>query len=135
NQVERLEDEAHRLGAMPGALGVRELVDGTAFDEDAPLVDLVETGEAVEQRRLARAGRAHHGEELALRDAEIEALQRHDVAATRTVDLTYTLGAQNRVGHRVLLARSSSAERPERSPPPPRVFSPWRRASSVRRRS
>ena len=42
DQVERLEDEAHRLGAMARALRVRELVDRMAVDEHAPLVDLVE---------------------------------------------------------------------------------------------
>ena len=68
-----------------------------AVDEHAPVVDLVEPGQAVEQRRLSRAGRAHHREELALRHGEVEPLERDDVGPARPVDLADPLGDEDRL--------------------------------------
>lgn len=48
--------------------------------------DRLQPGEAVQQRRLARAARPHHRDQLAHVHAERSALQRHDVAAHALVD-------------------------------------------------
>ena len=101
DQVERLEDEAHRLGAMPGSPGIRELVDRVSLDDHPSVVDLIEAGQAVEQCGLSRAGRTHHGEELALRHGEVEALEGKDVGPRRPVDLADALGDENWPRHEV----------------------------------
>jgi len=75
-------------------------VDRLAVDEDAALVDLVETGQAVEERRLARSRRPHYCDELAGRDGQVEALEREHVGPAGPVDLTDALGDKNRLGHR-----------------------------------
>ncbi len=50
-------------------------VDLLAGDLDRPLVEPVQPGDGVEQRRLAAAGRAGDGDELAWRDVEIDSAQ------------------------------------------------------------
>ena len=69
-QVVELEDEAHLAGAELRALVVGQLVDVLAVDEDQAAIDGVEAAQAVEERRLAAAGRAHDRDHLAARDAE-----------------------------------------------------------------
>ena len=66
------------------------------LDEHPSVVDLIEPGQTVEQRRLSRAGRSHHREELALRHGEVEPLERDDVGPARPVDLADALGDEDR---------------------------------------
>ena len=81
-QVRRLEHEAHDLGALVGALVVAHRREVDAVEHDRPGVDVVEAGEAVDQRRLARARTAGDGEELTLANGQVDALDRvHDVGA------------------------------------------------------
>ena len=65
HQVVELEDEAHPPRAVVGALAVGHRREGDALDQDLAAVDRVEAGEAVEQRRLAAAGRPHDRDHLA----------------------------------------------------------------------
>ena len=65
HQVVELEDEAHAAGAIVGALAVGHRRRATPLDQDLAVVDRVEAGEAVEQRRLAAAARAHDRDHLA----------------------------------------------------------------------
>ena len=53
DQVERLEDEPHRLRAVQGALGVAHREEVAPVDQDVTTVDVVQTREAVEHRGLA----------------------------------------------------------------------------------
>jgi hypothetical protein len=68
DQVEGLEDEAHRAGPVLRPPGVAHSMDVLAGDDDRALVDVVEAREAVQQGRLAGARRAHDRDELTLID-------------------------------------------------------------------
>ena len=71
HQVVELEDEAHPAGAVVGALARRHRAELDALDQHLAAVDPVEPGEAVEQRRLAGAARAHDRDHLAARTAKL----------------------------------------------------------------
>ena len=63
-----------------------ELADVHAADLHRPAGRRIEPADQVEQRRLARPGRAHQRQEVALRDVEVDALQDVDaLAAAREV--------------------------------------------------
>ena len=64
-EVEELEDEADVLAAQQRHLAVGEALDLLAGDLDRAARRLVECGEQVHQRRLARARRPHDGDQLA----------------------------------------------------------------------
>src|SRR5439155_10362834 len=78
-----------------------------SVEEDAPAVDVVEAGEAVEEGRLAGARRPHHGEKLARLDAEIEPAEGLDLLAGRPVHLADLLGGENRRVHGSSLVRGA----------------------------
>ncbi len=73
--VKRLEHESHPLAAKAGERVVVERREIGAVDEDLAAVGPVESGDEVEQRRLADAGLAHDADELATCDLEVEAPQ------------------------------------------------------------
>ena len=58
----------------------RQLRDVLAAELDAALVRLLEARDHAQRRRLAGAGRAEHGEELAAPDLQVDAVDRGDVA-------------------------------------------------------
>ena len=67
------------------ALVGRNAFGGLAENLDMPFVGLLEAGNEAQARRLARAGRPEHGEELAFRDVEghvIDGADRAEVAAS-----------------------------------------------------
>ncbi|MCZ7535426.1 MAG: hypothetical protein M5T61_05430 [Acidimicrobiia bacterium] len=68
-----------------------------AVEDHLAVVDVVEAGEAVEQRRLPRAGRAHHREELTHTHCEIDRPQGLDLLGPGPVDLPDTARHQNLV--------------------------------------
>ena len=82
-QVEELEDEADVRPAQLRQLVVGHRRDVVAGDLDGAVGRLVEAGEDVHERRLARARRAHDGDELALRDVERDAAERVDGGVAR----------------------------------------------------
>ena len=67
DQVVELEDEADVAAAPAGELALRELRHVGAGHDHLARRGPVDAGDQVEQRRLARARRAHQGHELALR--------------------------------------------------------------------
>ena len=77
-QVVELEDEADVLAAQLRQLVVVHPGDLLAGDRDRSARRLVEPGEDVHQRRLARARRAHDGRQLAALDLERDAAERVD---------------------------------------------------------
>ena len=94
-QIEELEHETDVATAQQRHVAVRERADVLAGDRDRPRCRLVERGEQVHQRRLARARRAHHRDELALaaRRARRRATRRRRsrprrTGATRSVAFT-----------------------------------------------
>ena len=82
HQVVELEDEAHVGGAPVGELAFAQPRDVLAVHEQRAGVGLVDAGDEVEQRRLARARRTHQRDEVALGDVERDVAQhRHDLVA------------------------------------------------------
>src|SRR6478735_8329458 len=74
-QVEELEDEADVVAAQRGQPGVVEAGDLDVADPYLPLVGLVEPGQDVHERGLARARRAHDGRQPLRPEVEIHAAQ------------------------------------------------------------
>ena len=70
--VERLEDEAHAVAPKRGQRIVVERGELDAVDRDRARVGAVEPGHEIEQRGLADARLAHHGDEVAGRELEID---------------------------------------------------------------
>src|SRR5439155_1746322 len=114
-QVEILEDEADPAAADGGAL-----VDGQGRDVGVAQVvgaarRLVEAAEQVHARRLARARRAHDGEELARPDVERHAAQRPHLDVAQVVDLPHVAELDERA--HVGLARTAAARRTRAAAP------------------
>ena len=82
-----------RVAAQLGELLVVERGEVDVADEHRPAGERVEAGEAVHQRRLARAGRAHDGGELAGGKVDADGVEGDDLGVTRAVDLGQTLGS------------------------------------------
>ena len=81
-QVVELEDEADVVArASAASWPPDELVDAHAADLDGAGGRRVEPADQVEQRRLAGARRSHQGQEVALGDVEVDALQHVDALA------------------------------------------------------
>src|SRR5487761_2096617 len=78
HQVVELEDESDVHRAPQREIGVREARDVDAADADLPGRRLVDAGDEVQQRRLARSRGPHQRDELALEDVEIEIDQYRD---------------------------------------------------------
>src|SRR5262249_27303048 len=78
HQIIELEDEADVGGAPARKLALGKAVDARARDRDLAGVRPVDAAEQVEQRGLARAGRPHHGDEVALRDRQVEMVEDRD---------------------------------------------------------
>ena len=125
-RVERVVLEHHRdVAALR-----RQVGDVSASDQDEALVDLLETGEHPQSRRLPRARRPHEHHELAVLDVEVERVHRWDVA-TR-VELRGLLEAD--VSHARLRSarpRCPARDEPARAPRDPRRAG---RAPGARRR-
>src|SRR6266508_68631 len=97
DQVERLEDEAHRLGPVGRAGGVRHPEQVLAVEQHPAAVDVVQAGQAVQQRGLTGARGAHDGDHLAAADPKVQVDQRLHLDLTRPVDLADVLGKQQRL--------------------------------------
>ena len=65
HELAELEDEAEAITPQPGALPLPHGVEALAVEVDLAGVGDEDARQAVEQRRLARAARAHHGDDLA----------------------------------------------------------------------
>ena len=87
DQVERLEDEAGPVAAQAGRLVVGQLADDLALEDDLAGRRLVEPAEQLEERGLARARRAHQGDELAGLDRQRDAAQGLDAGSAERVGL------------------------------------------------
>src|SRR5262249_21963602 len=99
HQVELLEHDAD-LAARCGQRAAAQVVETSAADFDAPGVGLGEAREAAEQRRLAGAARAQHGDELACRDVDRRIVKR----PAAVVALAQSVGGERR--HHTSLRRS-----------------------------
>src|SRR6185312_2810108 len=78
-QVVELEHEAD-VGRAPFCeRALAEFVDARAADRDAAVAGRIQATDQVQQGGLARSGRTHQGEEVALRDVEIDMMQHFDL--------------------------------------------------------
>ena len=84
---------------MRGAFGVPEAMDVDAVDEHGAGVDAVETGKAVEHRRLAVARGTHHHDELTCGDVDVDASKGFDIMGRGPVRLAHPTGRQDRLAH------------------------------------
>src|SRR6187402_3130250 len=64
-QVERLKDEADQSIAVVSGLTLAQIADQLVVEVVRPLIVVVQDAQDVEQRGLARAGRAHDRHQLA----------------------------------------------------------------------
>ena len=80
-RVERVALEHHRDVAVLR----RHVVDHAVADEEAPVADLLEPGDAAQRGRLAAARRSDEDEELAVLDLEIQVVDGDDVLAVALV--------------------------------------------------
>ncbi len=87
DEVERLEDEADAVAAQLRELAVVELRDVGVADEHGARGEVVEPGDAVHQRRLARARRAHDRGEAAGGELDGHAVEGADLVLAAAVDL------------------------------------------------
>ena len=76
-----LEDHAEVSVAQDVAAGGRQVVDAIAFEANFAGVGRVERREQVQQRALAAAAGADDGDELALVNRELDALQHGNLRA------------------------------------------------------
>ena len=84
-------------GPVVAALVVGQPVKLDAVDQYPAGVDLVQPGEAVEQRRLAAPAGAHDGDDLAALDAEVYAPKRVHLDGAGIVGLVYVRCFDDRV--------------------------------------
>ena len=103
HQIVELEDEADIGGAKARELALRQPVDALPGDMDLAARRPVDAAEQIEQRRLARARRPHHGDEVAARDGEVEVVEDRD----RLLALDEALAQAGEANHRVSDAMSS----------------------------
>src|SRR5690606_21791924 len=86
-QVEALEDEAHIHAPEERALVGVHATDLGAAEQVTARCRRIQATKDVHARRLARAARSHHRDELARVDTQIHAAQRPDLRLAFTVDL------------------------------------------------
>jgi hypothetical protein len=101
HQMKTLEDEADALAAHACLFVCRQGGDVAACETVDAGIGAVEQAEQVEQRRLARTRRTHHGHVFPGSDADVEAAQRVHLAVTELEDPLDT-GSSISGAHRLL---------------------------------
>src|ERR1700686_2912924 len=99
HQVVELEHEADVVCAPARELAAGELVDAAAADHDLPGARPIETADQIEKRRLARAGRTHQRDEVALGNVQSEAVQDLDFLLAALVHLGDAADLNHGLGH------------------------------------
>src|SRR5215211_7139870 len=100
DEIVGLEDEAHPLRPEAGAPPVGHPGDRFSAHQDLAAVELVEAREAIEQRRFATAGWAHHRDHLATWNPQVHAPQGMDRRSTSCVGLLQVAGLDHSVARR-----------------------------------
>src|SRR5438874_3412645 len=99
NQVERLEDEANLLAAQQRQLLLAERRQIDVADEHAPRREAAQPRHAVQQRRLAGAGRSHDRREGLAFEVDVDAVERAHRGVAGSEDLDCFLRARGRRLH------------------------------------
>ena len=87
DEVVGLEDEADLVAAQIVSCLSLKVARSSVADEDLAGGERVEPGEAVHERRLARAGRAHDGREPAVLEVDGDAVEGAHLGVAGAVDL------------------------------------------------
>ena len=98
-EVVELEDEPHASGPVVAAVVVGKVVEDLAVDDHLAAVDLVEAGEAVEERGLAAAAGAHDGDDLAAGHVQVHPLEGVHLDDAGAVGLLEVGGGDDEVVH------------------------------------
>jgi hypothetical protein len=85
DQVEEREDEAELAAPQPRPAALAGVVDALAVQVDLARRRAVEPAQQVQQRRRAAAARPRHGQELAVRELEVDPVQRHHLGLAAAV--------------------------------------------------
>src|SRR5918999_1558940 len=129
DQVELLEDEAQRPQPQLGQGGVAEPLEGPAVEADRAAARPIERPEELQERRLAGAGRAEDGDELAAPDGEGEGVEGQHPGRVLTEepgrglelvgrrDVANSAHGLPSLGHSALLSASAGRRRAARRPP------------------
>ena len=102
-QVVNLEHESHPPGPVCRALAVPHLGEILALQKDLPAVDPVQTGQAVQERRLAATGWTHHRHHLAPVDSEIDILEGLNFGGAGIVGLVHVPAFDHVVSRRLCI--------------------------------
>src|SRR6185503_19999887 len=118
HQVARraLPDEADPVAPVLGELVLIQAPEVAPLDLDGARGRTVQAADHIQDRRLARTARAHHGEELALADVEVHAAERHHAGVRDPVDLEHVPEPHERLAER---ARRLGAAPPNLGLDPP----------------
>src|SRR5690606_20914427 len=98
-QLEGLEDEAHMLGAHPGALVLVQLAQGMTRQDHFAAAGLIQSGQQAEQGGLSGAGAADNGQAVAGRNLQGQGLQDGQRAFRAGDPFAKVPGAENAVDH------------------------------------
>jgi hypothetical protein len=110
DEIERLKDDADVALTMKAERSARHLREIVAEDAERPFRRAVETGNQIQQRRLARPRRAEQADELALLDGHRHAVQRADGRFSHPVVFLQVAGLeQSGHGDRRRIVKHSAA--------------------------
>jgi hypothetical protein len=115
-EMKRLEDEADAKATKGCEIAIGHLPKIMTEDGDLALVVTIEAADDREERALARATRTKNGDELALLDRNIEAIERLPRRLADAEDLGQGLGANDHVTHGRPLSDDESPARPGQRP-------------------
>ena len=107
-QIERLENKAHAIGAIPGSQVGLELSDFLSVEHDTAFARRIHEAQDMHQGRLTGTRGTEDRDELAFLEIEIDARERMDGLVAHDVGLTQTADGDER---RHLSGRSRGARR------------------------
>src|SRR6059036_609042 len=105
-QVVRLEDESHTPRTVAALRVVVHRGQRDALDEDIARRQIVESREAIQQGRLAAAGRPHDRDHLASRDREVHSAERMDLDDPGVVHFVGVHSPDDRLGRHATFSMS-----------------------------
>src|SRR5689334_8388474 len=88
-EVVELEHKADMGSTPPRQRSVRELVNTPAVHPDAARAGGVQPADQVEEGGLARTGWPHEGNEISLRNIQVDVVEHFDLLATAYIGLGY----------------------------------------------
>src|SRR5207249_4374423 len=90
-QVVALKDEAHAPSAVIGLLSIRQMRQAQPFEPYLAALEVLQTGQAMQEGSLATAGWADNRDDLAPLDTQRHALERRNTQASTDVRLVQVI--------------------------------------------